>query len=90
MDPWSARHDHGRLTQVDLQIPATFACLFGYAKVLQFIETGVTVVRRFIDQFEEIVASGSLIVVVASVCWGVISRYITEQPAAWAKIPEPT
>ncbi|WP_297722699.1 TRAP transporter small permease [Limnohabitans sp. Rim8] len=51
---------------------------------LLFIETGVTVFRRLIDQFEEIVASCSLIVVVTSVCWGVITRYITEQPAAWA------
>ena len=44
----------------------------------------MTLVRRFIDQFEEIVASGSLVVVVTSVGWGVITRYITEQPAAWA------
>ena len=40
--------------------------------------------NRFIDQFEEIVACIALAVVVLSVSWGVITRYITEQPAAWA------
>ena len=39
---------------------------------------------RFIDQFEEIVACAALTSVVFSVTWGVITRYITEQPAAWA------
>jgi TRAP-type C4-dicarboxylate transport system permease small subunit len=34
--------------------------------------------------FEEIVSGTALIVVVLSVCWGVLTRYITEQPAAWA------
>ena len=34
--------------------------------------------------FEEIVASAALIVVILSVCWGVLTRYVTEQPAAWA------
>ncbi|HEY6132782.1 MAG TPA: TRAP transporter small permease [Rubrivivax sp.] len=36
------------------------------------------------DQFEEIVACVALIVVVAAVGWGVVTRYITAQPAAWA------
>lgn len=36
------------------------------------------------DQFEEIVASAAVVVVVLSVSWGVITRYITAQPAAWA------
>lgn len=40
--------------------------------------------KRWIDQFEEVVACGALVVVVAAVCWGVVTRYITEQPAAWA------
>jgi TRAP-type C4-dicarboxylate transport system permease small subunit len=34
--------------------------------------------------FEEIVASAALIVVILSVCWGVLTRYVTEQPAPWA------
>lgn len=38
----------------------------------------------FIDQFEEIVASAAVAVIIASVSWGVITRYITAQPAAWA------
>lgn len=36
------------------------------------------------DNFEEIVAGVALIIVVLAVCWGVITRYITEQPATWA------
>jgi TRAP-type C4-dicarboxylate transport system permease small subunit len=38
----------------------------------------------FVDQFEEIVACIAVAVVVLSVSWGVITRYITAQPAAWA------
>lgn len=37
-----------------------------------------------VDQFEEIVACLALAGVVLSVTWGVVTRYITEQPAAWA------
>lgn len=37
-----------------------------------------------LDQFEELIACAALIVVVLSVSWGVLTRYITEQPAAWA------
>ena len=40
--------------------------------------------KRVTDQFEEIVACIALTVVVLSVSWGVITRYITEQPATWA------
>lgn len=40
--------------------------------------------RRIADQFEEIVACVALASVVFSVSWGVITRYITAQPAAWA------
>ena len=40
--------------------------------------------RRVSDQFEEIVACLALASVILSVAWGVITRYITEQPAAWA------
>lgn len=36
------------------------------------------------DQFEEIVACLALTGVVFAVSWGVVTRYITEQPAAWA------
>jgi len=36
------------------------------------------------DQFEEIVACIALAAVVLAVSWGVITRYVTAQPAAWA------
>ena len=36
------------------------------------------------DRFEETVAAAAVVVIIASVSWGVITRYITEQPAAWA------
>jgi TRAP-type C4-dicarboxylate transport system permease small subunit len=37
-----------------------------------------------VDQFEEIVASAATVVVILSVTWGVLTRYITAQPATWA------
>lgn len=37
-----------------------------------------------LDQFEEILAGAALIVVVLAVCWGVITRYVTAEPATWA------
>lgn len=37
-----------------------------------------------VDRFEEIVAAIAVAVIIASVGWGVITRYVTEQPAAWA------
>lgn len=40
--------------------------------------------RGLADQAEEIVAGAAMIVVVLAVCWGVVTRYITAQPAAWA------
>lgn len=40
--------------------------------------------RWWADHFEEIVASLALVVVVLSTSWGVITRYVTAQPAAWA------
>ena len=40
--------------------------------------------RRVGDQFEEIVACIALAAVVLAVTWGVVTRYITAQPAAWA------
>lgn len=33
--------------------------------------------------FEEAVAGAALVVVVLVVCWGVVTRYVTEQPATW-------
>ena len=33
---------------------------------------------------EEAIAGFALVLVVLVTCWGVISRYVTEQPAAWA------
>jgi TRAP-type C4-dicarboxylate transport system permease small subunit len=41
-------------------------------------------VRFLFRYFEELVASAALIIVVLSVCWGVLTRYVTAQPAAWA------
>jgi TRAP-type transport system small permease protein len=40
--------------------------------------------RGAVDQFEEIVACFALAAVVLSVAWGVLTRYVTAQPAAWA------
>ena len=36
------------------------------------------------DLIEEVIACSALLVVVAAVCWGVLTRYITAQPAPWA------
>jgi TRAP-type transport system small permease protein len=36
------------------------------------------------DRFEELVAAAAVVVIIASVGWGVITRYVTAQPAAWA------
>jgi TRAP-type C4-dicarboxylate transport system permease small subunit len=38
---------------------------------------------RPIHYFEEAVAGTALVVLVATVCWGVLTRYITATPAAW-------
>ena len=37
-----------------------------------------------LDYVEEVIAGAALLVVIFSTCWGVVSRYITEQPAAWS------
>lgn len=37
-----------------------------------------------VDQFEEIVASVAAVIVILSVTWGVLTRYVIAQPAAWA------
>ena len=34
--------------------------------------------------FEETAAGAALVIIVLSTCWGVITRYVTEQPAAWS------
>lgn len=34
--------------------------------------------------FEEFVAGIALVIIIASTCWGVLTRYVTEQPAAWS------
>ena len=41
-------------------------------------------VAWLLDQFEEVVASSAVVVVIVSVAWGVLTRYVTEQPAAWS------
>ena len=40
--------------------------------------------RGIADQLEEVVACVALAVVVLAVTWGVLTRYVTAQPAAWA------
>jgi TRAP-type C4-dicarboxylate transport system permease small subunit len=42
------------------------------------------IIRPPHDYVEEVIAGAALIVIVASTCWGVLTRYITEQPAAWS------
>ena len=37
-----------------------------------------------LDVVEEVIACSALVIVVAAVCWGVLTRYITAQPAPWA------
>lgn len=37
-----------------------------------------------LQRFEELVSGSALVVMVLCVCWGVVTRYITETPAAWA------
>ena len=37
-----------------------------------------------VDQFEELLAGFALVIVVLAVSWGVVTRYVTAQPAAWA------
>lgn len=39
---------------------------------------------RPLDHFEEAVAGAALVVVVLSACWGVVTRYVTAQPATWS------
>lgn len=41
------------------------------------------IAKRVIDYFEEIVSGTALIVLVAVVVWGVITRYVTKTPATW-------
>ena len=38
----------------------------------------------WLNKFEEVVAGAALLVVIGATCWGVVTRYITAQPAAWA------
>ncbi len=37
-----------------------------------------------LDIVEETIACTALVIVVAAVCWGVLTRYVTAQPAPWA------
>ena len=37
-----------------------------------------------LDIVEEVIAGAALLVVVLAVCWGVLTRYVTAQPAAWS------
>ena len=43
-----------------------------------------TILVRLFGSIEEIIACTALVIVVAAVCWGVLSRYVTAQPAPWA------
>lgn len=49
---------------------------------VEFLQAGAA--RRPLAYFEEVVAGTALVVVIAATCWGVVTRYITAQPAAWA------
>jgi TRAP-type transport system small permease protein len=43
-----------------------------------------TILVRLFGSIEEIIACTALVIVVAAVCWGVLTRYVTAQPAPWA------
>lgn len=38
---------------------------------------------RALDNLEELIAAAALVLVVLSVAWGVLTRYVMAQPAAW-------
>lgn len=40
--------------------------------------------RFVLDQLEEIIAASAVVVVVLTTSWGVLTRYVLAQPAAWA------
>ncbi|MGE0312239.1 MAG: TRAP transporter small permease [Lautropia sp.] len=40
--------------------------------------------RHWLGFLEEALAGSALVVVVLSTCWGVLTRYVTSQPAAWS------
>ena len=40
--------------------------------------------RWLLGHFEDLLAGTALVVVVLATCWGVVTRYITAQPATWA------
>ena len=37
----------------------------------------------WLNYFEEAVAGAALIIIVLAACWGVFTRYVTQQPATW-------
>lgn len=37
-----------------------------------------------LDHVEEVIAGAALVIIIAATAWGVLTRYVTEQPAAWA------
>ena len=39
---------------------------------------------RLLDQLEETIAAVAVAVIIGSVAWGVLTRYVTSQPATWA------
>lgn len=41
-------------------------------------------IRWWLEYFEEVVGGLALLAIIFSVSWGVVTRYITEQPATWA------
>ena len=40
--------------------------------------------RWVLDNFEELIAGAALVIIILAVSWGVVTRYITAQAAAWA------
>jgi TRAP-type transport system small permease protein len=41
-------------------------------------------VAKPLARFEEIVAGAALVVVIFAACWGVVTRYVTAEPATWS------
>jgi TRAP-type transport system small permease protein len=50
----------------------------------QNVPDALALARGPLGHFEETVAGAALVVVVLATCWGVVTRYVTAQPATWA------
>jgi TRAP-type C4-dicarboxylate transport system permease small subunit len=61
--------------------PATSVLVHEVPRAPQSTERGRLLAA--IDSIEEILACAALVIVVLAVAWGVITRYVTAQPAPW-------